>query len=95
MSPEECRQVFEMLSEYLDGELPVDTCEQIEKHIADCPPCVEFVESLRKSVHTYREYQPLEVPPPLRPEEKARLRDAYRSMLRRRGMAAAATRSLP
>ena len=37
-------------SAYLDAELPPGDCAEIEKHIAGCPPCVEFVESLRKSV---------------------------------------------
>jgi anti-sigma factor RsiW len=84
MSPEECRDVFEMLSEYIDGDLPVDTCEQIEKHIADCPPCVQFVESLRKSISVFRDYRPSENPPPLSPEAKQRLAEAYQSMLKPR-----------
>lgn len=83
MSPEECRQVFEMLSEYIDGELPAATCEEIEQHIADCPPCIEFVESLRKSVSVYRSYQPSENPPPLSAQAKQKLAAAYREMLAR------------
>ena len=93
MSPEECREVFEMLSEYLDGELPVDTCEQIEKHIADCPPCIEFVESLRKSVSVFRDYRPAENPPPLDPRAKQLLAEAWAMLVRRRAIAV--TRSLP
>lgn len=84
MIPDECRDVFEMLSEYLDCELPVDTCEQLEQHIADCAPCVEFVESLRKSVSVYREYRPEENPPALTAEAKDRLSKAYREMLARK-----------
>jgi anti-sigma factor RsiW len=84
MSPQECLDVFEMLSEYIDGELPVDTCEQIERHIADCPPCVQFVESLRKSVRAFRDYRPGDDPPPLSPEAKAQLAKAYQEMLSRR-----------
>jgi anti-sigma factor (TIGR02949 family) len=84
MTPGECREVFEMLSEYLDGELPANTCEQIAKHIADCPPCVEFVESLRKSVRAFRDYRPAECPAPLSPDAKAQLANAYKAMLARR-----------
>jgi anti-sigma factor (TIGR02949 family) len=83
MSPKECRDVFEMLSEYLDGELPEGTCEQIEQHIADCPPCVEFLKSLRKSVNLCRGYKPPEAPPPLSDDAKQRLTEAYRQMLAR------------
>jgi RNA polymerase sigma-70 factor (ECF subfamily) len=85
MSPEQCREVFEMLSEYLDGELPADACEQIERHIGDCPPCIEFVESLRKSIEVFRDYRPVENPPPLDEDARRRLAEAYRAMLDRRG----------
>ena len=83
MSPKECRDVFEMLSEYLDGDLPEGTCEQIEQHIADCPPCIEFLKSLRKSVKLCRGYTPPEAPPPLSADAKERLAEAYRQMLAR------------
>ena len=47
MTNVECQQVFERLSEYIDGELPEDLCGVLAEHIEDCAPCVEFVESLR------------------------------------------------
>jgi anti-sigma factor (TIGR02949 family) len=55
---QDCKELFALLSEYLDEELPPGTCEQIRAHIAGCPPCVEFVNSLRRSVdllHKLRE----------------------------------------
>jgi anti-sigma factor RsiW len=85
MSPEECRQIFEMLSEYIDGDLPADTCEHIERHIADCAPCVQFIDSLRKSVSVFRDYRPSENPPPLDARARERLAKAYHEMLARRG----------
>jgi anti-sigma factor RsiW len=84
MSQNDCRDVFEMLSEYIDGDLPTDTCEEIEKHIADCAPCVQFVESLRKSVSVYRDYRPAENPLPLSSDARERLAQAYRDMVARR-----------
>ena len=45
-----CKQIFEKLSEYMDGELPSDLCERIDDHMADCPPCQSFMESLRRTV---------------------------------------------
>ncbi len=50
MTPMECREIFAQLSEYLDGELPPDLCERMSAHIEECPPCVAFVESLKKAV---------------------------------------------
>jgi len=45
-----CRQLFEKLSEYIDGELDLGDCARIEGHLGDCPPCQEFLASLRRTV---------------------------------------------
>ena len=77
----DCEAVFARLSEYLDRELPAATCEELESHIQDCAPCVEFVDSLKKSVGLYRTYQPAADPPMLSPQVKQSLREAYQRML--------------
>lgn len=77
---ERCREVFALLSQYLDFELPPGACEQIETHIAGCPPCVEFMESLRMTVELCRQYKPSEFPEPLREETRTQLRAAWRKM---------------
>lgn len=46
----DCTGVFARLSEYLDGELSPEVCEKMKAHIEDCAPCVEFVNSLQKTV---------------------------------------------
>ena len=46
----ECRSLFERLSEYLDGEIDAEGCADLDAHLADCPPCREFLESLRRTV---------------------------------------------
>lgn len=79
-----CREVFSLLSEYLNLELPPDTCREMEAHIADCPPCVEFAESLRKTVELCRHYRPDELPEPLGMRARAELQEAYQRMLRGR-----------
>jgi len=45
-----CRKIFARLSEYLDGELDPQVCDRLEGHLADCPPCRAFLESLRRTV---------------------------------------------
>jgi hypothetical protein len=47
---EKCKEVFSLLSESLNLELPPDACQKIETHLARRPPCSEFAESLRKTV---------------------------------------------
>lgn len=78
---EKCREVFALLSQYLDLELPPDSCREIEAHLAGCPPCIDFAESLRSTVELCRKYQPAELPAPLAADAKERLQEAYREML--------------
>ncbi|MEQ1947595.1 MAG: zf-HC2 domain-containing protein [Bryobacteraceae bacterium] len=84
MPKSDCKNVFAMLSEHLDGELPAATCDELEKHIQDCAPCVEFVESLKKSIALGRKYQPGSEPPQLAPDVKRSLQEAYQRMLDQR-----------
>ncbi len=77
----ECKQIFALLSEYLDLELPPEACEKIQAHIAGCPPCVEFAESLRKTVEICRQYRPEELPEPVGKQAREQLLEAYRKAL--------------
>jgi RNA polymerase sigma-70 factor (ECF subfamily) len=67
--PVPCRKLFAQLSEYLDGRLPDLTCERIQKHLQDCPPCVAFLADLQRAVHRCRAYAE-----PCRPETAGLLR---------------------
>jgi anti-sigma factor RsiW len=78
---QDCRENFELLSSYLDLELPAEECLQIEAHLAGCAPCVEFVESLRKTVELCRQHQPREMPAPVSESARAELLAAWRKML--------------
>ena len=78
--PESCQQIFALLSDYLNLELGPDACAQIDEHLADCPPCVEFVESLRKTVDLCRSYEPNAMPRPLTEKARAELQKAWNKM---------------
>jgi len=78
---EECKQIFATLSEYLDLELPPAACRELEAHLAGCPPCVEFAESLRKTVALCHEYQAGEMPGPISQAARARLQEAWQRAL--------------
>jgi len=84
MKDQDCEAIFARLSEYLDEELPTATCEELESHIQNCAPCVEFVESLKKSVGLHRAYRPTDDLPAISPEVKQSLHEAYQRMLEAR-----------
>ena len=78
---ERCREIFAILSEYLDMELPPDSCEELESHLEGCPPCIDFLESLRKSINLCRGCSPVELPKPLSDDARQQLQEAYNKML--------------
>lgn len=78
---EECKKIFALLSQYLDLELPPDACNAIAAHLQECPPCIEFADSLKKTVALCHQFSPGEVPPPLSKESRTQLEEAYRRML--------------
>jgi len=78
MTRQECSEIFAMLSEYLDREIPPDLCDEIERHIEDCPPCVAFVESLRKSIALCKALKGEAPLPPLPEAVRTQLLDAWR-----------------
>jgi anti-sigma factor RsiW len=80
----ECLKIFERLSEYIDGELSPEDCEIIRAHIEDCEPCIDFIESLKRSIAASRCVACPEKPEPLPPETLERLRSAWQTALARR-----------
>jgi anti-sigma factor RsiW len=80
----QCLEVFARLSEYLDGDLPAAGCKEIEAHMADCPPCIAFLRSLRGCVEASHTFHSHEKPAPLSAEEVKRLKEAWQAALHRR-----------
>ena len=82
---EKCKEVFALLSDYLNLELPPEACAEIEDHLAGCPPCIEFAESLRRTVELCRGYQPTEMPEAMSQQAREQLLTAYRKAIASRG----------
>jgi anti-sigma factor RsiW len=78
---EKCRELFAMISDYLNLELPPDACQEIESHLAGCAPCTEFVESLRRTVELCRAYRPEAMPAPISESARSQLLGAWHQML--------------
>lgn len=77
----ECEEIFARLSEYLDEEVPADIADCISAHISGCESCVDFLESLRKSVALCNKFRADEMPLPLAEELREQLRTSYKRML--------------
>lgn len=60
-----CSEVVEMLSDYLEGVLPVEQRVPLEQHLLLCEGCTTFVEQLRTSIALTGRVQEEDVPPQL------------------------------
>jgi len=79
-----CRELFALLSEYIDGELPSATCEEMDQHIRSCAPCIQFVENLKTSIRLTHEFECREKLAGLPPQLKRTLERVYEESLRRK-----------
>ena len=67
-----CQEFTGFLHDYLLGDLPAEARAEFDKHLAECPWCVAYLDSYRKTLHleqaafTAREDAP---PPADAPEE--------------------------
>ena len=62
----ECRQIAELLGDYLDGSLPRATQELIDFHIDGCAPCVAFVNTYRGTMAATRNIGDVAIPPEMK-----------------------------
>jgi anti-sigma factor RsiW len=68
-----------MLSKYLDGQLPVKNCRELERHLKGCQPCIAYLESLKTTVGACHRYQASRAPAPSKQVKAALLATIQRS----------------
>jgi anti-sigma factor RsiW len=69
-----CRELLDFLHLYLEDELPADRRHEFDRHLAVCPPCVQYIREYRDTVRLGKAaYADLEGPPAAdTPEELVR-----------------------
>ena len=45
-----CRELVELVSDYLEGALPASERRRFERHLEDCPLCVDYVDQMRTTL---------------------------------------------
>ena len=73
-----CREVLDLLSDYVDGELAPETREALDRHLGACPPCEQFLRTFRTTREVCRESLAEEMPEELRSRLRAFLRENIR-----------------
>ena len=74
--PLRCREVVELVTDYLEGALAPEDAVRLEAHFAHCDPCVGYVEQVRQTIRAAGVVEPEAVPP----DVLDRLLVAYREL---------------
>jgi RNA polymerase sigma-70 factor, ECF subfamily len=77
----ECAEIVKMLSDYLDRDLPGDTCSAIDAHLTSCPDCANAAASLRQTVDLCRRFRSEDRPGPLPAAKHQELRSVFERLL--------------
>lgn len=57
-----CRTTIDLLAAFVDRSLSVEDEQALRAHMADCPRCVEFLESYRGTSRIIREATVVDMP---------------------------------
>jgi anti-sigma factor RsiW len=47
-----CRELVEVITDYLEGAMPGPERERFEAHLEECPYCVNYLEQMRETIET-------------------------------------------
>jgi anti-sigma factor RsiW len=47
-----CKELVEVITEYLEGTLPPAERARFEQHLAECPGCQTYLEQMRLTIRT-------------------------------------------
>ncbi len=81
----ECAEVVHLLYDYLNRELPAETCSLLEEHLQSCAACRDAATALRTTVALCRQFRSEDKPGQLAEEHRRELREAFSRVLQKMG----------
>ena len=76
-----CAEIARLLSDYLDRDLPPDTCAVVQAHLDSCVSCGATSEGLQRTVDLCRQYRNENRPGPLAAAKHEELKEALQRAL--------------
>lgn len=55
LRPRACMKTGKLLYEYAEGELDAENRKRLDAHLSDCPECLEYVRTYRRTVELTRQ----------------------------------------
>jgi anti-sigma factor RsiW len=82
-SPEDmaCRELVEVITDYLEGTLPELDRLRFEAHLSDCPGCRTYLEQMRQTVAVLGALPP----EPIAEQDRLKVLDLFRDWKRTQG----------
>jgi anti-sigma factor (TIGR02949 family) len=74
-----CVELVEVITDYLEGKLPASQRTQVERHLASCPGCANYVQKMRETIRLSGRLRDEAIPNDVR----ARMLAAFRGFVRR------------
>jgi len=74
-----CRELVRIVTEYLEGTLPLEDRTRLETHLVFCDWCVDYIDQMRNTLTVAGKLREEDVPP----EAEAELLRAFRDWKRR------------
>jgi anti-sigma factor RsiW len=74
-----CRELVEIVTDYLEGTLPAEERARVDRHLVDCPGCTTYIEQMRETVRLTGRLREEDVPPAAREALLRAFRDLKRA----------------
>ena len=69
-----CKELVEVVSDYLEGRLPAEAKQRLEEHLGECPYCAEYIDQMRHTIAALGEL----TEDSITPETRGELLEAFR-----------------
>ena len=66
MTNKTCKQMTDLVFNYLNDKLSPNVKRDFQQHLRICPDCVNFLDTYKKTVSVTRSIRPDEIPPKVR-----------------------------
>lgn len=63
--PFDCQMLVELVTDWLEGELPEPTRDELELHVATCAGCIAYVEQMRATQAALERLESIDVLEPM------------------------------
>ena len=80
--PFDCKMLVELVTDWLEGELPQPTRSELELHVATCAGCIAYVEQMRTTQAALARLESVETIEPPEPGVRDELLAVFRARRR-------------